>query len=120
MDLIYEKDDLAVALDDFLNHPLQPFLEFSLILGPCDKGSHVQGIHEPVLEVLGHVTANNLLGYPFGNSGLAHPRLSHQDGVVLRTPAQDLEHAADFVVPADDRVEFPLGRQVVEVDGILA
>ena len=45
MDLVYEEDYLPGAVNDFLDHTLEPFLEFSLILRTGDQGSHVQGIY---------------------------------------------------------------------------
>ena len=44
-----------------------------------------------VLEPLGHVAANDALGQPFDDGGLAHARLADQHGVVLGAPRQDLD-----------------------------
>ncbi len=46
------------------------------------------------------------LGQPLGDGRLADARLADEDGVVLRPAAEHLDHAADLVVAADDRVEL--------------
>ena len=43
---------------------------------------------------------------PFDDRGLADAGLADQDGVVLGAAGEDLDHAADLVVAADDRVEL--------------
>ena len=46
---------------------------------------------------------------PFDDGGLADARLADQHGVVLRAARQDLHHALDLGLAADDRVELALG-----------
>ena len=120
VDLVDEEDDLAVAVHDFLDHALQPLLEFALVLGACDQRAHVQGEDLAALEVLGHLPVHDLGGDAFRDGGLADTRFADQDRVVLGPPAQDLQHATDFLVAADDRVELSFGRGLVEVHGVLA
>ena len=45
---------------------------------------------------------------PLDDRGLADARLADQHRVVLRAAREDLDHAADLVVAADDRVELAL------------
>ena len=63
MDLIYEKDDFAVAFNHFLDHTLESFLEFSLIFGTSDKCAEIKRIDLTALEVFRHIAVNYLLGY---------------------------------------------------------
>ena len=120
VDLVDEQDDLAFAVHDLLDHALEALLEFALVLGACDQRAHIQGEDLAALEVLGHLPVDDLGGDAFGDGGLANARLADQDRVVLGSTTQDLQHATDFLVTADDRVELPFGRSLIEVYGILA
>ena len=57
-------------------------------------------------------------GQPLGDGRLAHARLADQHGVVLRPPREDLDHAADFLVAADHRVEFSLPGPLDQIDAV--
>ena len=115
MDFIDEQDDLAGGVDDFLHDAFQPFFELALVFRARDEGAHVQGIDLLGLQVLRHAAGDDILGDPFRDGGLAHARFTHEDRIVLGPSGQYLEHPADLVVPADDRVELSLGSPFVEV-----
>ena len=120
MDLVDEQYDLSVAFHDFLYHTFQAFLELALILRARDEGAHVERIDLAALKILGDVAVHDLGGDPFGYRGLADARLAHQDRVVLSAAAEYLQDPSDLIVPADDRVELSVRRQLVEVGGVLA
>ena len=61
MNLINEEDDFSLTVHNFFHDSLESFLEFTLILGSCDKGSQVEGINLSALQVLGHIPINDLL-----------------------------------------------------------
>ena len=50
----------------------------------------------------------NLLRQPFGDRGLADTGLAEQHRVVLRAPAENLDHPLDLIPTANDRIEFRL------------
>ena len=120
MDLVDEEDDLPVAVHDFLDDALEPLLELALVLGACDQRAHVQGEDLAALQILGHLPVHDLGGDPFRDGGLADTGFADQDRVVLSPSTQDLQHATDFLVAADDRVELSFGRGLIEVHGVLA
>ena len=115
MDLIDEQDDLAGGIHHFLHDPFEPLLEFTLIFRTRDEGAHVQGIHLLGLQVLRNVAGDDVLGDTLRDGGLAHARFTHEDRVVLGPPGEDLEHPPDLVVPADDRIQLPLGGPFVQI-----
>jgi len=117
--LVDEEDDLAVRLGDVAEHGLEPFLELAAELGPGDQRPHVEGDQLAALERLGHVAGEDPLGQPLDDGGLADPRLTDQDRVVLRPPAQDLDHAADLGVAPDHRVHLALTRHLDQVAAVL-
>ena len=120
VDLVDEQQDVAVAGHDFLHDGLQTLLEFTLVLGTCDQGTHVERVDHLRLQILGHVAVDDPVCDTLGDGGLADTRLTHEDRVVLGTPREDLQHAADLLVTADHRVELARTGLFVEVDGILA
>ena len=118
MDLIDKQYHFPFAVDHFLDHTLEPLLELALVLGACDKRTHVQRINPSVLEVLGHLAGDYLLGYAFGNSGLADTRLTYQDRIVLGPSRQNLEDPSYLVIPADHGVKLTLCGAIVKIDGV--
>ena len=58
------------------------------------------------LRLLRHVALGDALGQAFHDGGLAHAGLADEHRVVLGAPAQHLQHPADLLVPADDRVQL--------------
>ena len=63
-------------------------------------------IDAAVFQGLGHVAVDDPQGQPFDDGRLADARLADQHGIVLRAAREDLDHAADFLVAADDRIEL--------------
>ena len=108
VELVEEQDDRPLGVGDFLQHRLQAFLELAPVGGTRDQPAHVERDHAAVPQRLGHVAADDPLGQALDDRRLAHAGLADQDGVVLGAPAEDLDHPADLVVAADDRVELAL------------
>ena len=108
VELVEEQDDRPLGVGDFLEDPLQAFLELPPVGGPCDQPADVERDHAAVTQGLRHVAADDPLGEPLDDRGLAHARLPDQHRVVLGAPAEDLDHAADLVVATDDGVELAL------------
>ena len=112
-----EEHDVAGA-GDFLQDGLEPLLEFAAELGAGHQRAHVQGDDAAILEALGHVAVDDPQGQALDDGRLAHARLADQHGVVLGTPREDLDHAADFLIAADHRVELSLPGPLDQVDAI--
>ena len=113
--LVDERDDLAVGVGDLLEHRLQPLLELAAVLGAGDHRAEVERDEPLVLEALGDVAGDDPLREPLDDRGLADAGLADQHGVVLRAPRQHLDHAADLLVAADHRVELACAGQLGEV-----
>ncbi len=86
VELVDEQDDVA-ALGDLLHHLLEALLELAAVLR----------------------------GEPFDDGGLPDAGLADQHGIVLRAARQDLHHALDLRLAADDRVELALGSLLGQV-----
>ena len=104
--LIDKKDDPPVTVLHFFQHCLQPFLEFTPVLGSRHQGSHVQGEDGLLLQSFRHVPPDDPLGQAFYHGSLAHARLADEHRVVFSLPGQDPDHIPDLCVPADHRIQL--------------
>ena len=91
VDLVNEKNDLAVALGHLVDNGFQAFLEFTLIFGAGDKCAHVERENLLAAEILGYVAAHDALRQSLGNGGFAGTRLADKHRIVLGSTAQNLE-----------------------------
>jgi hypothetical protein len=117
--LVDEKDDATRLGGDFLQHGLEPLLEFTPVLGPGQQAGHVEHENPLSLQRLGHFLVDDALGQALDDRRLADPGFADQHRVVLRAPLQDLDRAADLVVAADHRVELALLRALGQVNRVL-
>ena len=116
--LVDEGDVPPLALGQLLHHGLESLLELSPVLGAGQQLADVQRDQLAIAERFGHVAVHDALGETLDDRRLAHARLADQHRVVLGPPGKHLHHAADFLVPPDDRVELSgprLHRQVPSV-----
>ena len=120
MDLVDEEDYFAVALGNFVHDGFQAFLEFTFIFRAGHEGAHIEREYLFRPQIFGNVAAHDALGQSLGDGGFAGAWLAYQHRVVLGSAAQNLKHAAYFVVAADYRVEFSGSCAFVEVNGIFA
>ena len=104
--LVHEQDDLALGVLDLLQDGLQALLELAAVLGAGEQGADVEADDLAVAQGLGDVAGDDPLGEALDDRGLADAGLADQHGVVLGAAGEDLDHAADLVVAADDRVEL--------------
>ena len=115
VDLIDEGDDLTIRILDFVQDALQALLELATVLRTGHHGAQVKGDELLALQGGGHVARHDTLGQTLHDGGLADAGLANQHRVVLGTTGEDLNHAADFLVTSDDRVQLAFlggGRQV--------
>ena len=112
--LVDEHDDVRV-LGQLLHDRLEALFELTAILRARDDERDVQREDPLVGEEVRDVAVDDLLRQPFDDGRLADARLADEDGVVLGPAAEDLLHALDFDVAADERVELVLHRRVRQV-----
>ncbi len=107
VDLVDEQHDVAAGLD-LLEHLLQALLEVTAVTRAGDERAQVERVDLLVLERLGNVALDDVLGQALDDRRLADAGLADEDRVVLRTPRQHLHHALDLAFATDDRVELAL------------
>ena len=108
VDFIDEEENLAVRFGDFIEDRFESFFKFATVFGTGDEGTHIEGVEGLVLQRFRDVAADDTAGQAFDDSRLADTRFTDEDRVVLTAAREDFDGAADFVVTADDRVQFIL------------
>ena len=117
--LVDERDDLAVAVGDLLEDGLHPVLELAAVLRARDHRADVERDQALVAQPLGHVALDDAAGETLGDGGLAHAGLADEHRVVLRATREHLDDASDLLVAPDDRVELALAGVLGEVAPVL-
>ena len=84
-------------------------------LVPGKQRAHVERVDGGLGEDLGDFALGDPPGQPFGDRRLADAGLADQQRVVLAPAAQDLDHALDLVLAADQRIDLAVARELVEV-----
>ena len=117
--LVDERDDLAFAVDDLLQHGLHALLELAAVLRPGDHRPEIERDQPLVLQRFGNVAVDDALREPLDDGGLAHARLADQHRVVLGAARQHLDRPADLLVTPDHGVELAAARGLGEVAAVL-
>ena len=117
--LVDERDDLAVAVDDLLEDGLHAVLELAAVLRARDHRADVERDEALVAQALGHVALDDAAGQALGDGGLADAGLADEHRVVLGAARQHLDDAPDLLVAPDDRVELALAGVLGEVAAVL-
>ena len=117
--LIDEQDDLAVRLLDLVQHGLQSILKFAAELGAREHGTEVERDDALIAQDLRNVALEDAAGEAFDDGCFAHAGFPDQHRVVFRPAAEHLDHAPNFFVAADHRVELAAASLVGQVLGVL-
>jgi hypothetical protein len=113
--LVDEENQLAGGVLHLGEDGLQPLLELTAVLR---AGEHRPDVERPdalALQSLGHVARHDPLREPLDDRSLADAGVADQHRVVLRAPREHLDHAADLLVAADDRVQLSLLGELGEI-----
>jgi hypothetical protein len=127
MQLVDEKDQLALGRLDLGEHGFQPLLELAPVLRAGEQRADVERPDALALQRLGHVAGDDPLGEALDDRRLADPGIADQHRIVLGPAREHLDHAADLLVAADHWVELAgagVGGQVAaelvqRLDGVL-
>ena len=117
--LVDEQNDLPFGFGDFLQHGFQAVFKFAAVFRAGNQRRKVQSDDALRAQHFGHIARDDSLREPFDDGRLADARLADQDGIIFRAPRENLHDAADFIVAADDRIEFAAPRQFDQVAAVL-
>jgi len=115
--LVNEEDDWLGRLLHFLDDLAEALLKFAFHAGAGLEQTDVKRAQRNVLQHRRHVTGDDAHGKTFHNSRLAHAGLTGEDGVVLAPAHEDVHNLADFLVAADNGVQFAFARFFRQVHG---
>ena len=101
-----------------LRTAFEPLLELAAVLGAGHERAHVERDDLLVLQSFGTSPRTMRPASPSTIGGLADAGLADQDGIVLGAARQHLDHAADFLVAADDRIELAVARQLGQIAAV--
>ena len=118
--LVDEENDLALGFLHLFEHGLEALFEFAAIFGAGDERAHIERDDSFILQTLGHVAAQHALRQPLDDRGLAHAGVADQHRVVFAPPREHLDHAPNFFIAADDRIELALSGKLGEIAAIFS
>ena len=102
---LVDEDDGVLVLHQLLHDGLEPLFELAAVLGAGHDQRKVQRQDALVGQERRHVAFGDALRQAFHDGRLADARLADQHRVVLGAAAEDLDHALQFVIAPDQRVE---------------
>ena len=117
--LVNERDDFAFGISDFLQHRLEAFFKLAAILRTGHHRTDVEGHKALAFQSFRYIAISDTSGKPFNNRCLANARLANEHRVVLGTTRQHLNHSTNFLVTANDRVDFPFASTRGEILPVL-
>ena len=103
---LVDEDDGVLVLHQLLHDGLQALFELAAILGAGDDQRKIQRQNALVGQERRHVAVGDALRQAFDDGGLADARLADQHRIVLGAAAENLDHALQFVVAPDQRIEL--------------
>ncbi len=113
---LVDEDDVApLRLGQLLHDRLEPLLELAPVLGAREQLADVERHQLLVAERVGDVAVDDPLREAFDDGVLPHAGLTDQHRIVLGPAGQHLHHPADFLVPADYRIQLSVAGLVGEV-----
>jgi hypothetical protein len=108
MQLVDEQNDLPFGVLDLFKHGFEALFKLTTIFRTGDQGTHIEGDDALLLQSFGDIAAHDALGQALDDGRLAHARFTDEHRVVLGATRQDLDHPANFLIAADDRIELAL------------
>ena len=118
VDLVDDQDHVA-GLAYLLDQALHPALELTAELRACHQRRQIQQIDLLLPQLERHLALDDSLGQALGDGGLAHARLADQAGIVLLAAVQNLHHALDLLLPANNGVQLALPGTLAQVDAVV-
>ena len=112
---LVDEDDGVLILHQLFHDGLEPLFELAAILGAGDDERKIEAEDALVGEEAGHFAVGDALRQAFDDGRLAHAGLADEHRIVLGAAAEDLDHALQFAVAADQRIELPVHGRLGQV-----
>ena len=118
MQFINEEDDLALLFTEISQHRLKSLFELTPEFSASDERSQIECKQALAAHALRHFTVHNTLCQSLGDRRLANPGLTDQYRIVFGPPLQNLDSAANFLIPSNHRIKPALLGTLGQVDGV--
>ena len=115
MNLVDEQNPLRVA-DHRLDDGLQALLEVAAKARTGQQRAHIERVDLDALERVGHVALMNCERESLGERGLADSSLADEHGIVLAPAQQHVHRALEFLLAADQRIDFAVSGALGQID----
>src|ERR1700675_2845849 len=112
---LVNKDDGILRLHQFLQDGLEALFELTTILSSSNDQGKIEREYSLVREKRRNLAVGNSLRQTFDNGRLAYPRLADQYRIVFGSPAQNLDHALQLAVTADQGIELSIHRRLRKI-----
>ena len=110
-----DEQDGAAVLTQFCDGIRDALFKLAAVFRAREHRAKVER-HDPlVLQQFRDPARGDALCKPFNDRAFAHARVADERGVVFRAAAEDLDHALDLRLPADDGVELTIARSARQV-----
>ena len=116
--LVDEENDLTIQISHLFKKSFETILKLSPILGARDHPAQVERDKAFIFHRIGNIPADDASGQALNNSSLAYSGFPNENWIVLGPTRKHLEDTANFLVPANHRINlsFPsAGREVLSV-----
>ena len=110
MNFVNKNQCIAIVLCQIVQHGFQALFKFAAVFRAGNQSRQIQYQQAFAAQGFGHFAVHDALRQAFHNRGFADTGFANQHGIVFGTPLQYLNGAADFVVTADNGVEFAAAR----------
>ena len=113
-----DEEDRSRILPDLGDHGFQALFEIASIFSTGDERPHVERIDRAVTQHFRHTLLCDQSRQTFCDSRLPDARLADVERVVFSSPAKYLNRPFDFEFAADQRIDFAVDCQLIEVCGV--
>ena len=112
---LVDKDDRVLVLHQLFHDGLQALFELTAILCSGNDEREIQTKHALIGEKARHFSVGNALGKAFDDGRLADAWLADEHRIIFCAAAENLDHALEFAVAADQRIELPIHGRLGQV-----
>ena len=113
-----DEEDRSRVLPDLGDHGFQALFEIAPIFSTGDERPHVECVDRAVMQHFRHTLFCDQSRQTFCDSRLTDARLADIQRVVFSSPAKYLNRPFNFELAADQRIDFALDCQLIEVRGV--